>query len=120
MLALQSTVKSEAKLELSLANIESPAPAEDQVVIRVEAAPINPSDIGPLFAGADVSTATASGSGVDTVVPADIADHFMRANAGRVGKPLRIAGPILGQLLRRLHRRAVGNLEAILNDPTVG
>jgi len=48
-LQLRSIVKDSGELELSLARVATPAPAADEVVLRVEATPINPSDIGLLF-----------------------------------------------------------------------
>ena len=36
-----------------------PEPAADEVVVRVEASPINPSDLGLLIGAADMSTAKA-------------------------------------------------------------
>jgi hypothetical protein len=57
-LQLRSTIKRSGELELSLVDTPVPEPAPDEVVIRVEAAPINPSDIGLLFGAADMSTAT--------------------------------------------------------------
>ena len=63
-LALRSTITSQGRLELAIAHIAVPAPTGDQVVVRVEAAPVNPSDMGMLVASADLSTAvTSSGDG---------------------------------------------------------
>ena len=49
-------------LELSLETVPVPAPDAGEVVVRVEAAPINPSDLGLLFGAADMRTARRSGS----------------------------------------------------------
>src|SRR5262249_61749393 len=56
-LQLRSTVKKEGLLELSLADVPIPEPKPDEVVVRVEASPINPSDLGLLLGRADMSTA---------------------------------------------------------------
>jgi len=56
-LQLRSTVKKEGLLELSLADVPIPEPKPDEVIVRVEASPINPSDLGLLLGGADMSTA---------------------------------------------------------------
>src|SRR5262249_30041817 len=61
-LQLRSTVKKEGLLELSLADVPIPDPKPDEVVVRVEASPLNPSDLGLLFGGADMSTAKVSGT----------------------------------------------------------
>jgi NADPH2:quinone reductase len=87
-LQLRSLVTPQATLELSLAMTQVPDPEADQVVVRVEAAPINPSDIGLLFAGADLTDARASGSIDRPVVTATIPAGQMKAMAGRVGESL--------------------------------
>jgi NADPH:quinone reductase-like Zn-dependent oxidoreductase len=56
-LQLRSTIKEEGLLEISLVRVPTPRPDVDEVVVRVEAAPVNPSDQGLLFGGADMSTA---------------------------------------------------------------
>ena len=58
---IRSMVTSEGQLELSLADVEIPAPGPDEVVVRVEASPINPSDLGLLIGPADMSQARLSG-----------------------------------------------------------
>lgn len=89
-LELRSLVKQDGTLELSLAAVSVPSPTADEVVVRVEATPINPSDLGLLLAAADASSAKASGQGSQTVVTAPIARGDARAlrsdrevNAGR-------------------------------------
>ena len=53
---LRSTVTSEGRLELSLATIEVPDPGPDEVVVRIDASPITPSDLGLLFGPSDMRT----------------------------------------------------------------
>ena len=45
-LQLRSLVRSNGELELSLVDVAIPEPAPDEVLVRIEAAPINPSDQG--------------------------------------------------------------------------
>ena len=87
-LQLQSTVKKDGTLELALASVPTPEPKPDEVVVRVEASPINPSDMGLLFGLADMSTARASGTAADPVVTAKVPDGLMRAMAARVDQAL--------------------------------
>ena len=87
-LQLRSTVRKEGQLELSLADIDMPQPGEDDVVIRVEASPINPSDLGLLFGMADMGTATLSGAGSGAVLTASIPEAMMRQMAARVDQSL--------------------------------
>jgi len=85
---LRSTVKEDGTLELSLVEVDIPKPSEDEVIIRVEAAPINPSDLGLLFGSADIRTATVSGTDASPVVTAKIPEEMMRNLAPRVGQSL--------------------------------
>ena len=62
MLQLRSLVTPEGELRLSVAKVDTPRPGQREVLVRVEAAPINPSDLGLLLAMADVSAAVADGS----------------------------------------------------------
>jgi NADPH:quinone reductase len=89
-LELRSLVKSDGELELSLVELPVPTPEDDEVVVRVEATPINPSDLGLLLAAADARAATASGDGTKTVVTAPIAPAALRALAGRIGKSMAV------------------------------
>jgi len=86
-LQLQSLVKSNGELVLSLAEVEVPPPRPDEVVVRVEASPINPSDQGVLFAGADLTSATQTGTATRPQITARIPAERMKALAGRVDKP---------------------------------
>ena len=71
-LQLRSTIRKEGTLRLELAEVPIPAPGEGDVVVRVEAAPINPSDMGLLFGPADMTTARAVGSDDSPAIEADV------------------------------------------------
>ncbi len=75
MLQMQSTVRSDGHLELAVAEVPQPEPGADEVLIRVEAAPINPSDLGLLLGRADPASAEAlaDGSGVRLELPPEAA-----------------------------------------------
>src|SRR5690242_9452023 len=64
-LQLRSLVRADQTLELFLDVVPVPSPGPGEVLIRVEAAPLNPSDMGLLFGGADMAAAVAGGSGTD-------------------------------------------------------
>lgn len=85
---IQSTVTEDGTVELSIADVEIPEPSEDQVVIRVEAAPINPSDLGPMFGPADLRTLRSSGEGDERRLVADIPEHLQSMVQARVGQAL--------------------------------
>ena len=85
---LFSTVTEHHELVLSIEPLALPEPRPDEVVVEVQASPINPSDLGVLLGPADLSTAR---RGEVDGHPALIASlhaagrHFV---AGRIGKKL--------------------------------
>jgi NADPH:quinone reductase-like Zn-dependent oxidoreductase len=87
-LQLRSLVKEEGLLELSLERIPTPTPKAEEVVVRVEAAPINPSDLALLLAGADITTAALAGTKQSPIVTATIPPPAMRIMAARVGQSM--------------------------------
>ncbi|MFP5462629.1 MAG: zinc-binding dehydrogenase [Gammaproteobacteria bacterium] len=99
-LQLRSLVKRGGELELSLAEIPVPVPQDDEVLIRVEAAPINPSDQGLLFGAADMSTASASGTAQRPVVTARIPEAGMKAMAGRLDESMPVGNEGAGTVVR--------------------
>ena len=87
-LQIQSLIRPEGGLEIRLAKVATPPPGPDEVVVRIDAAPLNPSDMGLLFGGADMTTATASDRDGYPIVTAPLAPAVMQAMAGRVGQSL--------------------------------
>jgi NADPH:quinone reductase len=84
-LQLRSVVRADHRVELFLETVDVPEPGPSEVLIRVEAAPINPSDLGLLFGGADMGAAMSEGTSDRPVVTAPIPDAAMRAMDARVG-----------------------------------
>ena len=87
-LQLRSIVRSSGELELSLAEVPVPQPKSDEVLIRVEASPINPSDQGLLFGAADLTTAEQSGTADRPVLRARVPAASMGAMAGRLDQSM--------------------------------
>ena len=87
-LQLRSIVKTGGELQLSLVNIETPSPGPDEIVVRIQATPINPSDIGLLFGAADMTTAKASGIAAQPVITASVPERFMKGMAGRLDQSM--------------------------------
>jgi NADPH2:quinone reductase len=96
---LRSLVTQDGALELSLVEVPVVGPQANEVVIRVEAAPINPSDLGLLLAGADLSTATVTGPADSPVVSATIPPTAMRGLAGRVGSSMPVGNEGAGTVV---------------------
>ena len=87
-LELRSLVKKSGELELSLVSVPMPVPQADEVVVRVEGAPINPSDLGLLFGAADMSGARQSGTAALPVITASVPDALMKGMAGRLDQSM--------------------------------
>lgn len=98
-LQLRSLVKKSGELELSLVRIPTPDPAHDEIVVRVEASPINPSDLGLLIGPADLSTATLSGSGDLPVMTARIPEQAMRMVAARADESMPVGNEGAGVVI---------------------
>lgn len=99
-LQLRSLVKSSGELELSLARVPIPEPGPDEVLVRIEAAPINPSDLGLLIGPADLSTAKVSGSGADAVVTAQVPPQAMRMLTARLDQSMPVGNEGAGVVIK--------------------
>ena len=82
-LQLRSRVMHTGDLELSLTSVPTPVPGANEVLVRVEAAPINPSDLGVLFAGADMSQASRHGTQDHPVVTARVPEAALKGMTAR-------------------------------------
>lgn len=87
-LQLRSLVQADGSLQISLEPTAVPVPGPDEVLIQVQATPINPSDIGLLFGPADLSTVTVTGSADRPRVTASIPERAMPGLAARVGQSM--------------------------------
>ena len=85
---IRSEVTKEGKLLLSVERTAMPEPKEDEVLIRIEASPINPSDLGLLIGPADVSSMSVSGEGENAVVTMDIPEGLLRMLETRLDQSL--------------------------------
>jgi NADPH:quinone reductase-like Zn-dependent oxidoreductase len=99
-LQLRSLIKKSGELEISLANVPIPEPSADEVVVRVEASPINPSDLGLLVGAADVATAKASGTKDAPVITAKVPEAGMRAMAGRLDESMPVGNEGAGVVIK--------------------
>src|SRR5262249_409963 len=99
-LQLRSLVKKNGELEISLVNVPTPEPAEDEVVVRVEATPINPSDLGLLMGPADMSTAKVSGTTDSPVIRATMPEAAMRMMGARLDQSLPVGNEGAGTVIK--------------------
>ena len=109
-LQLRSLVRADQMVEMFLETVDVPQPGPGDVIVRVEAAPINPSDLGLLLAGADVTAAVAGGSASRPVVTAPLPDGAMRAMGARVGIPMPVGNEGAGTVVAAGASAAAGAL----------
>ncbi len=98
-LELRSLITHEGRLELSLERVAIPAPAAHEIVVRVEASPVNPSDLGLLLGPADPARAERRGRGPDSVVTAPIEAAFLRPFQARLGQSLPVGNEGAGVVI---------------------
>ena len=98
-LELRSLITSGGRLELSLAEVEAAQPGPHELLVQVEAAPLNPSDLGLLFGPADMSQASVSGTAERPVVSVPIPAGAMKAMAGRMNESLAVGNEGAGRVV---------------------
>jgi hypothetical protein len=99
VLELRSLVTSQGTLELSLHHVPVPSPAANEVLVRVEASPINPSDLALLIAGADITTAKVSGTPERPIVTASLGAGVLGGLSARVDKSLTVGNEGAGTVV---------------------
>ena len=110
-LELRSTVTSKGRLQLDLVEIAMDPPGADEVIIRVEATPINPSDLGLLLGPADMSTLHVSGTSERPILTAEISVEGMARMAGRLDRSMAVGNEGAGTVVR-----AGRNVSALLGQ----
>ena len=98
-LQIRTLIKPEGELELSLAEVEIPTPGPTDIIIKVEATPINPSDLGLLVGAGDISTAVQSGTADRPVITAKVPEAGMRAMKARTGESLPVGNEGAGTVV---------------------
>ena len=94
-LELRSIITGAGELRLSLEKVEIAAPTGDQILVRVEATPINPSDLGLLVGPADVANAKVAGG----VTTAPVPQGMMRMLAARLDQSLPVGNEGAGTVI---------------------
>ena len=124
MRQLRSLVTPDGELRLSVDTVDTPRPGPREVLVRVEAAPVNPSDLALVLAMSDISAAVASGSADEPTVTASIADPVMQALAARVGTAVRVgtegAGVVVAAGESLEAQALLGRTVAFLGGATYG
>jgi NADPH2:quinone reductase len=99
-LQLRSLITSGGELQLSLRQATLPEPGPDEVLIRVLASPINPSDLGLLLGPADLSTGRAGGTADSPTFTAKIPPHLMPLMAQRVDQSMVVGNEGAGVVVK--------------------
>lgn len=99
-LQLRSLLTKDGELHLSLARMPVAEPGADEIVIRVDATPINPSDLGLLIGPADMSQAKVTGTGEATKVVAKMPQPAMRMMAARLDQDLPVGNEGAGVVVK--------------------
>ena len=117
---LRTLITSEGQLRLSLEQVSVPQPADGQIVVRVEAAPISPSDLALLLGPADLSTARAEGTADSPVLVADVPQRRLAIITGRLDQSMPAgnegAGTVIAAGAKAEH--LLGKRVAIVGGPT--
>ena len=99
-LQLRSLVTKSGVLEVSLVSVPTPEPGPDEIVIRVEATPINPSDIALLLGPVDMNTAKQSGTAASPVLTANILERAVPALAARFDQSMPVGNEGAGTVVK--------------------
>jgi len=123
-LQMFSTLTAEGDLRLELKEQPMPIPGENEVLIRIEATPINPSDHGVMFGWASMASAISSGSGADTVLSAPVSEQGMAVMKARIGQSLAVgnegAGTVVATGTSELAKSLDGKVVAAMGGGMYG
>ncbi len=123
-LQMFSTLTAEGELRLELKEQPMPIPGENEVLIRIEATPINPSDHGVMFGWASMASATSSGNGADTVLSAPVSEQGMAVMKARIGQLLAVgnegAGTVVATGTSELAKSLDGKVVAAMGGGMYG
>lgn len=117
-LQMRSRISSAGVLELSLDETEIGEPASDEVVVRMEAAPIHPTDMALMFGLADMSQAQARGTSERPVLTAPVPAAVMPVTSLRLDRSLPVGIEGAGTVMRAGDgaRHLQGRMVAVFGD----
>jgi len=98
-LQMMSTVTEDGALRMELVVQPMPNPKDGEVLVRVEAAPINPSDQGVMFGWSSISECSSTGEGSETVLTAPVSPQGMAVMKARIGQQLTIGNEGAGTVV---------------------
>jgi len=93
---LHSTLTADGNIRLTIDDVDlGDTLSPDEVIVRVDAAPVNPTDTYLLLSMADLSKATQTGGAIVAPVPPRVLEVF----AGRIDKPLTVGSEGAGTIV---------------------
>jgi len=117
-LQIRSLIKSTGELELRLVSIPTPTPGPNEVLVRVDAAPLNPSDLGLLFGAADMTAAVQVGTQDQPIISARVPEAAIKGMAGRFDQSMAVgnegAGLVIGAGASDAAQALLGKVVAVL------
>jgi len=90
---------SDGKLELSLVDVELSPPGPGEVIVRIEAAPLNPSDLGLLTGPADLATLEQGGTADRPVLTAEIPEQRLPMVRARLNESMPVGNEGAGTVI---------------------
>lgn len=93
---MRTRIDKDGTLTLSLETVEIGDPGDDEVIVQVEAAPINPSDLGLLLGPADLATLTAADDGS---LRFQVPENRLPSVGGRIDQSLPIGNEAAGTVV---------------------
>lgn len=123
-LQMFSTITDAGEMRLELLEKPTPQPETNQVLVRIEATPINPSDLGVMFGLSDMANAKSSGAGNDTVLTATVSPQGLKAMKARLGQALAVgnegAGTVVATGDSELAKSLEGKIVAVMGGGMYG
>jgi NADPH:quinone reductase-like Zn-dependent oxidoreductase len=123
-LQMVSILTEAGQLEMRLQEQPMPTPKPDQIIVRIDAAPINPSDHGVMFGWADVSQARSDGAGAARVLTAPVPPAGMRIMKARIGQALPVgnegAGTVVAAGESEAAQALLGKVVAVMGGGMYG
>ena len=119
---LFSTVSSDGKLTLELKDVDIPTPSDNEVLVKIEAAPINPSDMWPMFGLADLSKAELTYNDSEKKLVAPIYDGMLPQLKSRLDQTCPVgneaAGTVISAGKDKAAQALIGQRVAVLSGST--
>lgn len=123
-LQMFSTVTEAGELRLELIEQETPKPEANQVLVRVEATPINPSDQGVMFGWSDIANAKSAGAGEEAAFTAPVSEQGLGVMKARLGQALPVgnegAGTVVATGDSELAKSLEGKVVAVMGGGMYG